>query len=61
MFSFISYNMATLLSTPMSQATYLLIVFVCLFIMNKCRAINRFELLGGPSVRKIGKENCSSF
>ena len=29
--------------------------------MNKCRAINRFELLGGPSVRKIGKDNYWSF
>ena len=35
MFSFIFSNMAT----PMSQATFLLIVFICLFIMNKCRAI----------------------
>ena len=61
MFSFIFSNMATLLSTPMSQATFLLIVFICLFIMNKCRAINRFGLLGCLSVRKIDKENYSSF
>ena len=38
-FSFIFYNRATLLSTTMSQVIFLLIVCVCLFIMNKCRAI----------------------
>ena len=54
MFSFI-------LSNPMSQDIFLLIVVVCLFIMNKSRAINRFELLDGPSVIKICKENYSSF
>ena len=47
--------------TPMSQATFLLIVVLWLFIMNKGRAINRFELLDGPSVRKICTENYSSF
>ena len=61
MFSFILYNMSTLLSTSMPQATFLVIVVVCLFIMNKSRAINRFELLDGFSVRKICKENYSSF
>ena len=49
------------MSSPMSQDTFILIVFVCLFIMNKCRVINRFQLSDGPSVRKICKENNSSF
>ena len=61
MFSFILYNTSTPLLTPMSQDTFLLIVVVCLFIMNKSRTINRFELLDCPCVRKICKENYSSF
>ena len=59
MFSFILYNTSTPLSTPMSQVTFLLKVNVCMFIMNKSISINRFELLDGPSVRKICKENYS--
>ena len=51
MFSFILYNT----STPMSQATFLLIVVVCLFIMNKSRVINRFELLGDLFEKYVNK------